>query len=431
MSEDNTQDAMKKALNTVKGVEATPSAAPSPSAPRPISAPKPPATKQGGQVGNLAAGLSPKSRKRAEKDVVVNDTFDYDVAMRMAFIGAGQGGGRMANGFYELGYRRVCAFNTTDMDFAELNPGIKKHSLDVGGAAKDTELARQALAGREEEVRDLLQRSWGNEIDCALVCVSLGGGTGSGTVGSLVRVVRQYMLDKTGQARVGALVSLPTLTEGYQVNRNAVVGFRELLELGVSPLLIIDNAKVHQLYKPSMSRLHATANETISQLFHLFNQLAATRSEITFDRSEFAQLLDAGIVVMGAADIQNTETPADISSAIRDDLTNNVLAEIDLRTGKKGACLFVAGQEVLDELDSDFFDAGFSQLDRTLGAADNDSETVVHRGLYVGAERGLQCYTMIAELDLPKERLKQMADKGGLTSGNSGSTVADWLGVSD
>jgi len=423
MSDENTQDAMRQSIEKAKGEK------PKVSAPRPVSGPKPPTPKKGGAVGNLAAGLSPRSRQRAEKDVVVNDAFDYDVAMRMAFIGAGQGGGRMADGFYRLGYRRVCAFNTTDMDFAELSPQIKKHSLDVGGAAKDTELAREALTGREEEIRDLMQRSWGNEIDCAMVCVSLGGGTGSGTAASVVKIARQYMKDKTGQARVGALVSLPTLTEGYQVNRNAVIGFRELLDLEVSPLLIIDNAKIHQLYKPSMSKLHATANDTISQLFHLFNRLAATRSEITFDRSEFAQLLDAGIVVMGAADIQNIETPADISTAIRDELANNVLAEIDLRTGKKGACLFVAGQEVLDELNADFFDAGFSQLDRTLGAADGDSHTVVHRGLYVGSEPGLQCYTMIAELDLPKSRLTEMAKKGGLTNNGGGSSVASWLGV--
>jgi cell division GTPase FtsZ len=385
------------------------------------------------RMRNVAASLSPRARKRVEKDLVVTDTFDHDVAMRMAFLGAGQGGGRIADAFWRLGYRRVSVFNTTDMDFAELDDGIKKHSLDTGGAAKDTELARQALTGREEEVRDLLAESWGSEFDCAMVCVSLGGGTGSGTAAKLVQVARQYMKDKTGQERVGALVSLPTLTEGYAVNRNAVNGFRALIELEVSPLLIIDNVKVNQLFKPPMSKLHATANDTITTLFHLFNQLAAVRADFTFDRSEFAQLLDAGIMAMGAADIQEIESPSDISTAIRDEMTNNVLAQVDLRTGKKGACLFVASQDVLDELSLDYFDAGFGQLDRLLGSVDGEetAETIVHRGLYVGDDPGLQCYTIVSELGLPRARLSEMARVGGLADGSGRSAIASWLGVDD
>jgi cell division GTPase FtsZ len=409
-----------------------------PSAPRPVSAPIPPrATTSGStrpQIGNIAAGLSPSSHKKAEKTVVVDDAFDHDVAMRFAFVGAGQGGGRMADTFYRLGYRRVCAFNTTDMDFADLTPEMQKHSLDTGGASKDPKLARSSLATREEEVRDLLVRGWGSEFDCGLVCVSLGGGTGSGTAARVVEIARQYMKEKTGQERVGALVSLPTITEGYQVNRNAVSGLRDLMALDVSPLIIVDNARIQQLYRPPMSKFHNTANNTVAQLLHLFNQLAAVRGHITFDRSELAQLLDAGIVVMGAADIPKPESPTDISTAIRDELSNNVLAAVDLRTGKKGACLFVASQALLDELPLDYFEAGFSQLDRTLGSAEGHKteETVVHRGLYTGAEEGLQCYTMISQLSLPEERIAAMAKVGGILNGDdgdAGSRLADYFSV--
>jgi cell division GTPase FtsZ len=423
---------MKKSMNTVKGdMKFTPPSPPPMQKSNRDELEKKAPSANPPALRNLAAGLSPRSRRRIEKDVVINDEFDYDVGMRMAFLGAGQGGGRIADAFYRLGYRRAAAFNTTESDFEHLSEKMNKHSLETGGSSKDISLASQSLAGREEEVRDLLIKSWGSELDCALICVSLGGGTGSGTAGQLVKIAREYMKDMVGQQRVGAIVSLPTTTEGYTVNRNAVSGFQELVDLGVSPLLIIDNAKVNQMYKPAMSKLHATANETVSSLFHLFNQLSAVRAEITFDRSEFAQLLDSGILVMGAADIQKIDSPNDISSAIREDLANNVLAQVDLRTGKKGACLFVASQDILDELPSDYFDAGFSQLDRLLGSVGNDQQTVVHRGLYVGSEPGLQCYTMIGELDLPKEKLIEMATKGGLTNGSGGSATAAWLGVDD
>ncbi len=120
-----------------------------------------------------------------------------------------------------------------------------------------------------------------------------------------------------------------------------------------------------------MSRLLPMSNELVSSLFHLFNQLAATKSKhITFDRAEFAQLLDSGIVVMGSADfdVAAISSPADISTKIREELANNVLADIDLRTGKKAACVFVASHEILDSFGKEYFAAGFTALNRIVGS---------------------------------------------------------------
>ena len=203
-------------------------------------------------------------------------------------------------------------------------------------------------------------------------------------------------------------------------------------------MIIIDNARIQTLYNPSISQLHATANDTVSSLLHLFNQLAAYKSNLmTFDQAELRQLFDSGLVVMGAADIASSaaeiSSPTQISSEIRDKLSNSVLAEVDLGTGLKGACLFVGDQDVMDTLSMEYFDAGFTQLDRLLGSDDQQGEeqTVLHRGVYVGSTEGLQVYTMIGDLGLPHKRLQELADKGGLTRDKSkASPLADWLGVS-
>lgn len=432
-----TDDRLKRSLQSAGNSDKPPATLPSDSPPLPTQSPPPASTKpfEGAprpKIGNVAASIK-RRKPAAKKTITVTDDFDYDVAMRMAFLGAGQGGGRVADSFYRMGYRRVAVFNTTDMDFGDLSDGLPTYSLDVGGAAKDTGQARDALRGREEEVRELLIRSWGNDPECAMICACLGGGTGSGTIGSLVEIARTYMQDTVGFQRVGALVSLPTPTEGFQVNRNAYMGMQTLIEMEVSPILIVDNTRIHQLYRPAMSKIHRKANEMISQMLHLFNQLAAIKSQfLTFDRSEFAQLLDGGICVMGATDIPDIETPADISAAIREELVNNILAEADLSRGRKAACLFVGSQKVLDEFDLDYFDAGFGALDRILGSAyGEEAETIIHRGVYLGADEGLQCYTMISELDPPKERLIEMAKKGGLDTRNGGSRMAAYLGVDD
>ncbi len=435
---------MEKSINQAEGAglqatpvppQSVPVAAPTPpvAAPAPpVASPTPPAGGSTGagavNIGNVAASLDPTAHHQAARQVVVNDAFPYDVAFNMAFLGSGQGGARLASSFHGLGYRRIGLFNTAESDFQGLPDEIERHTLELGGAAKDARFAEAALEGKEEEIWDLLQRSWGNDMDYGLVCVGLGGGTGSGTSGRLVEIARQYMESKGKPPRVGVIASIPSHTEGQQVCRNAVTAFQKLIDLKVSPLILIDNARIHQLYKPGMTKLYNVANETVSTLFHLFNQLAAVHSPlITFDRSELAQLLDHGICVMGAANLQNIASPADISAAIRDQLTNNVLAEVDLKKGTKGACLFVGDENHLDNLGLDFFEAGFTQMNRTL----KGGSSVVHRGVYLGASPGLQAYAMISDLQPPVATLAKLAKEANISKAQLSGGLASFLGVND
>lgn len=373
-------------------------------------------------IANVAGKLKASPTSKPAK---ISDTFDYDTAAHFAFLGAGQGGSRIANSFWDLGYRRVAMFNTTDTDFEGLAVETPKLSLDIGGAAKDMQLARNALKGRDEEVRDLLFRGWGTEFDCALICVGLGGGSGSGTALPLIKMARSYMEGMNRPVRVGAIISLPSVDEGQQVARNAVTAFNELLAENVSPIIIIDNDKVHELYRPKMPQLYPTANQTVSELLHLLNRLGATKSpHITFDRSEFTQLLDAGIVVVGSADLALDEinSPADVSTKIRDQLAESVLADVDLGTGTKAACIFVGTEDALNLFDKDYFAAGFTQLNRMVGSSRPEgTETVVHRGIYPLGSEGLQCYTMIAAVDPPKKKLAALAKEAGLKPEQGGS----------
>jgi len=380
-------------------------------------------------ISNVAAALDPSAHKSAAAPVIINDAFNYDVAFNLAFLGSGQGGARIASSFYEMGYRRVGLFNTADSDFQGLPEEINRHTLQLGGAAKDARFAEESLKGQEEAIWDLLQRSWGNNPDYGLICVGLGNGTGSGTCGNLVQIAREYMEAKGRPPRVGVIASIPSYTEGQQVCRNAVTAFQRLVDLKVSPLILIDNAKINGLYRPGMTQLYTVANTTVSQLFHLFNQLAAVHSPlITFDRSELGQLLDHGICVMGAANLQNVSSPADISAAIRDQLTNNVLADVDLTQGSKGACLFVGEQAVLDTLSLDFFDAGFTQMNRTLKGGNS---TVVHRGVYIGSSPGLQAYAMISDLKPPTATLSKLIKTANISKSQLTGGLAHFLGLND
>ncbi len=403
---------------------------------------------------DAVSGMTPRTRlspplptppAALAKPAEILDTFpeakDNGIAMKFAFLGAGQGGGRMANAFWTRGYRRVAVFNTTDSDF----DGIEvphKLSLDVGGAAKDAAFAAEAMKGREAEVHDLIVKAWGTDVDCAFICAGLGGGTGSGTIAKLVQHAKSAMQGHL-VIRIGAIVSLPPVTEGQQVARNAVNAMQQLVELGVSPLIVIDNARINELYSPSISRLHSTANDIVADLLHLFNRLAARSCPgyerlMTFDAAEFAQLLDSGVVTMGATQINLDAVvhPADVSKQIRESMSKNVLATVDLARGRVAACVFVGSDAVCNKYGMEYFDAGFTQLERLVGTARPEEEdpTVIHRGLYSDSqetESRLECFTMIGGLIPPQQRLKELAVKAGLTSRPMPTRMASFLGLDD
>lgn len=367
----------------------------------------------------------------------VEDAFGYPVAYKFAFVGTGQAGNRIADAFYQQGYRRVCLFNTTDADFKGLcHDGVQTLSLGMGGAAKDMKIASERLAGRSEDVWDLYDKAWRGDADYVFVCVGLGGGTGSGTCVQLVELARKYLKAKGKIERVGAIVALPSVAEGQRIAANAIESFAALMRAGVSPLILVDNARINELYKPSITRLHGVANTTVSQLLHMFNYYAAVHSDlINFDRAELGRLLDGGLIVMGAADIGTAiSSPAVIASKIRDELNNTVLATVDIRTGLEAGCLFVGGHKLLDTLPLDYFEAGWGQLDRALGEAREikarSQPTVVHRGLYKSdeADAGLQCYTMVSGLSLPYARLNELATKAGISE-RSEPAMAKFFGL--
>ena len=153
----------------------------------------------------------------------------------------------------------------------------------------------------------------------------------------------------------------------------------------------------------------------------MFNRLAAQDSEhTTFDRADYATLLDSGVVAFGAQKISEWGNAADISAAIRQQLRKNILASVDLTAGRKAGLLFVMGREVYDQIKSSTLDHGFEMLNRILG-----EDSIVYRGVYPGGGEGLTALTMIGELKWPRERLLELAKIAGVDKGD----IENWLGV--
>lgn len=373
-------------------------------------------------IGDVSDLLVPQLRVDREK---IGDKFDYNVGFNFAFAGVGQCGGRIAQTFYQLGYRRVCAINTTiaDMRLLELEDERK---LDLGkarGAGKDPGIAKALFRDRGEDIFDLFVRNWGDDVDCGFICFASAGGTGAGGFSKVVEVARRFMEAKQRPARVGAIVALPKDAEGQKFAQNCLYSMRHLVKLRLSPIIFIDNQKILDLYHPGAGEEHHRENVTIAANLHTFNRLAGTDSEhTTFDRQDLSKLLDSGVITFAAAEILKWRSAADISTPIRDQLRGNLLATVDMTKSNRAGLIYVLNGPAYDEVKSADLDHCTAMFTRMLA----DNSTVfpgVYRG--VATASSIVVMAMLGALPWPQERLAQLARKAGVTK----DLLAKLLGV--
>jgi hypothetical protein len=200
------------------------------------------------------------------------------------------------------------------------------------------------------------------------------------------------------------------------VNANALQALDatwKLVDQGiVSPLILIDNEKVGQLY-PNLvvSEFWDVANKSMTGLFHLFNHTASKDSTYSsFDSNDYKIILDSGLIVFGASPVTDWNNSVSISRAVRENLKNNLLSGgIDLNTGKSAAAIIIGGTNQLNTIPQGYLDQAFDQLSRMLRP-----NSVVHRGIYSGNQDTLNVFTAIGGLDYPIEKSQELKKLGDL-----------------
>lgn len=330
------------------------------------------------------------------------------VGFKFGFIGAGQGGGKIAEAFAQIGYARVGAINTADQDLDTVNVPKKFKFGKQQGAGKDRSVAKTAFSDQKEDIVDFIRQAVGTDIDRIFVTVGAGGGTGAGVCTELVKVAKEYQdTVKATSPYVGVILALPKISEGKKVSLNAYETLKEACKLVedkiVSPLIILDNEKINVLYpKLPVSKFWQVANSNISSLFHLFNSIVTKSSQhSTFDSNDLRTVLDSGIMVFGMTPVPNLTNEAEISKAVRENLKRNVLCgELDLATGKIAASVAIADDQTLDKIPQEHLDNAFNQLNRTL-----QSGSTVHQGVYKGNKAGLSIFTAIGGISTPQSKL--------------------------
>lgn len=364
-----------------------------------------------------------------EMDEIDVDTVDADssvvpdvgnMAIKMAFVGTGQGGCNLVAKFHQLGYGRVLALNTTEQDVSGLNVPHKYIMPVGGGAGKDPRKGEQAVVQYREEIMSQFRTAFGEDFEHIIICLGSGGGTGSGSVFELIDIAKEYLRTlgrEDVDVSVGVLCALPKPNEGARVNANAhhvVTGLCELAENGlISPLVLSDNDRIGKLYpKVSVKDFFEVANRNICAHFDIFNRLAAQHSSYaTFDVADYRSILRSGILMFGHTRITKFEREAEISDCIRHNLDKGLFCDgFDLSTATTAAGVLVAAESILGVLPESHIDLAFNTLCRLL----SPKGTTLHRGIYETNKDALFLYTIIGALKEPKQRVAQLEKIGGL-----------------
>jgi cell division GTPase FtsZ len=343
-------------------------------------------------------------------------------AIRYGIVGSGQGGGRMAKAFFDLGYRKTIAFNLAQSDLNHLGlPENHKHHLvyeGASGAGKNHAVSKKAFDDKSQEVFNKYKEIFGDKVDRILICVGVGGGTGGGSVMSLLDTAKRYFAYigvENPSERVGVIASLPTTGECASpvVAENSYNRMTELCEAAennqFAPLVIIDNDKIKKLYpRLTVKQFWPTLNNTVAGLFHIFNLLCTKNSDYTvFDPADYESIMKtSGCMIFGATTIKDPESPTSVSQGLRNNLEKTLLASGFDLTSAKGAASIIVGGTVLYETVPGLMDNieyGFDTLATLTGGA------IIHRGIYEDPEREkLVAYTIVGGLKSPKKRIEEL-----------------------
>jgi hypothetical protein len=231
-------------------------------------------------------------------------------------------------------------------------------------------------------------------------------------------------------------MAMPKDSEGQRPASNTVHAVGKLAVLNLSPIIFVDNEKFKTLYgkRIAVQQEKPASNAGTAKLFHVFNQLAGTKSEsvggTTFDAGDFAKLLDSGVVAFAAATAKDWVTPGAVSQAIRVQLEQNVLASLTLHDGNVAGMLYVISGDAWEgdtAVTVEQLDSGVEMMNRMLIGKDTRKNTTVFSGVYPsgGPANEIQILGMIGGLPYPKARLQELAGK----SGHPKDVVAEHLGL--
>jgi len=357
---------------------------------------------------NKMNDLKEKLKRKQEADAMSKD--DMSVSIKLGVVGVGQAGSRIAQEFGKLGYHSY-AINTSkqDLEFIDI-PTHKKLLLEgsLGGTGKDLDLGRDIFEANysilEKFVEDVVS---GN--DMLYLALSGGGGTGSSSVDTMVNIMYA-----TG-APVGVIYVLPKDTDDAQSKKNSLETLSRLARMSseniISNLVVVDNAKIEQIYAElSQAEFWDAANNAIVEPLHIFNSLTATASRHTsMDPSDFAKIISCGdCSIYGVIEVEDYMEETALAEAVIESLNQSMLAEgFDISQTRVGGVIITGTKKVMDKIPAANINYCYHMVsEQTEGAS-------LFQGVYDVHTKSdsVKIFTWLAGLGLPRKRIETLQEE--------------------
>ncbi|MBD3355329.1 hypothetical protein GF361_05075 [Candidatus Woesearchaeota archaeon] len=363
---------------------------------------------QKGLDPDVLAKLKAKTKKKEEK---VADLVDQkEVSINMGIVGIGQAGSRLAELFHQNGYDAgVINTSPQDLDAIDLLPNQKlllEGSL--GGTGKDRDLSAAIFEENEDQVRGFVEKVIeGN--DMIGLCSSSGGGTGSGSISLLCKLVSELELP------IAVIFVLPKKSEGAANKKNALEALSELSSLAahgiIDSLMVVDNARLEVLLSHvGHGKFWSMANQMIVDPLILLNHFTATSTSDAMDPSDFGKILTGGgVTIYGVLESEDYMDETGLAEAVLETLSDNMLSEgFDLAQATVGGAIYIGSPNTIDEIPSINLDYAQHMVSEATDGAD------LYRGIYKDPSMPdgvVKVVSMFSGLGLPKERVDELQEE--------------------
>lgn len=357
------------------------------------------------KLADLKAKIEAKKNKESKKK-----NNEPARSIRFGIVGSGQGGSRLAESFYRIGYD-AAVLNTTASDLQHIEiPDSNKLLLNysVGGAAKSLEIGRDAALANKEAIQDMINNQLA-DAQMFVFCSSLGGGSGAGSIEILIDILAEI-----GKP-ILVIGILPMNSDDALAKSNSLQVLNKLLKYvqnkTICNLIVVDNAKIEAIYHDvGQMDFFTTANNAIVAPLEAFNSLSSQASKIkALDQMEFVKLLTSGegLSVYGEFNVQNyAEDETSIAEAIISSLSNNLLSGgFDIKQSRYVGAMFCASKKVWAKIPSSSINYAMSCINEECG-----SPISVFRGIYeIDTEDDfVKVYSFFSGLGLPDSRVDQL-----------------------
>lgn len=345
--------------------------------------------------------------------------------LSIGIIGVGQGGNRIAESFYNLGYRKVILFNTTEKDMQGLSVP-KKHwvvAKDIEGAGKNPSIGEQAA---KSVIPDLIKKMnlIFKNVSNIIICVGAGGGSGTGSCKVFADTCCQWIYTNNGDysnTKVGFLIALPARSESSKVLSNTKLLLDNILNEKYSPIIFVDNQRITQAVKANALNRWNQANALVCSLFDVFNTLSAQETSLdTFDPKDFSDVLSHGIMTMAISSVpesslkigEESELARDtiLSDKVKQTLKNSLLLQdVDISTATHASVLISCRKQALEQMDGNTIPKLSETLLSMMGN-EIDKQVTLHRGIYINEnirESKIRIFLMFSGMKFPLSKMNE------------------------